>query len=169
MRSEGTPPPVIDTSEALAYVVLRPGTTRDVARLDAHADEAVRPYAAEVLRHLAGQWAPEPEPAAPRLLTTVVTVIAVSDGGRLDCCDEDTARVWVRVAAWSPRRAFLTGAGPFVEAFGWKAPDLVGARFLAELDLDNPPGNTDTAGERLEWPGLRLAPPLPAEWTEAGA
>jgi hypothetical protein len=40
----------------------------------------------------------------------------------------------------------------------------VGVRFLAELDLDNPPGNDDTAGERLEWPGLRPAPPVPAEW-----
>ncbi|MGA5032337.1 hypothetical protein ACPB8P_17470 [Streptomyces cellulosae] len=168
MSIEETPPPVIDTREALAYVVLRPGETRDVARLDAHADEAVRPYAAEVLRHLAGQWAPPPEPPAPRLLTTVVTVIAFTESARLDCCDEDTAYVWVRVTAWSPRRAFLTGAAPFVEAFGWKSPDLVGTRFLAELDLDNPPGNSDTAGERLEWPGLRVAPPISAEWTGAG-
>lgn len=167
MSSEETQFPVID-SEALAYVVLRPGKTRDVTTLDAHVQDPARPHAAAVLRHLAGQWCPEPEPSAPRLLTTVVTVIAVADGGRLDCCDEDTAHVWVRVTAWSPRQAFLTGAGPFVEAFGWKAPDLVGTRFLAELDLDNPPSNSDTDGERLQWPGLRVAPPIPAECMEVG-
>ncbi|EMF31091.1 hypothetical protein H114_00642 [Streptomyces gancidicus BKS 13-15] len=168
MSGDETAPPVIDTSEALAYVVLRPGETRDVARLDAHADEAVRPYAAEVLRHLARQWNPAPEPVPSRPLTTVVSVIAVADGVRLDCCDEDTAHLWVRVTAWSPRRAFLTGATPFVEASGREAADLAGVRFLAELDLDNPPGSSDTDGERLQWPGLRVAPPIPAEWTEAG-
>ncbi|GGZ72866.1 hypothetical protein ACFOOM_01255 [Streptomyces echinoruber] len=98
---------------------------------------------------------------------TVLTIIALGDGVPLDCCDEDTAHVWVRVTAWSPRRAFLTGAAPFVEASGRPAAELVGVRFLADLDLDNPPGNADTAGERLEWPNLRPAPPLPSEWMRA--
>jgi hypothetical protein len=97
-----------------------------------------------------------------KLLTTVVTVLAVEEGARLDCCDEDTAHVWVRVTAWTPRRAFLTGAAPFVDAAGKPAAELVGVRFLADLDLDNPPGNTDTNGERLEWPDLRVAPRHPA-------
>lgn len=97
-------------------------------------------------------------------LKTVVTVIAVDEGGRLDCCDEETAHVWVRVTVWSPRRAFLTGAAPFVEASGRKADGLVGLRFFADLDLDNLPSNVDTDGERLEWPGLALCPPIPDEW-----
>ncbi|MFF5655275.1 hypothetical protein [[Kitasatospora] papulosa] len=103
------------------------------------------------------------------MLTTVVTVLAVGDGGPLDCCDEDTAHVWVRVTAWSPRRAFLTGAAPFAAASGTPAAELVGVRFLADLDLDDPPGNTDTAGERLQWPNLRQAPPLPDEWKRTDA
>lgn len=100
-------------------------------------------------------------------------VIAVQDdGARMDCCDEDTAHVWVRVLAWSPRRAFLTGAGPFAEAAGVPADELGGRVFLAELDLDAIPENDDTAGERLEWPGLKVAPdvgvrPAPAKITAA--
>ncbi|MFE6021654.1 hypothetical protein ACFQ6O_34640 [Streptomyces sp. NPDC056441] len=94
---------------------------------------------------------------------TVVSVIAVEEGGRLDCCDEDTAHVWVTVAGWSPRRAFLTGAAPFVEASGKKAADVVDEHFTARLDLDDQPGNEDTNGERLEWPELALCPPIPAE------
>ncbi|MFE4796160.1 RusA family crossover junction endodeoxyribonuclease [Streptomyces sp. NPDC056708] len=95
---------------------------------------------------------------------TVVRVLAVSEGQQLDCCDEDTAHVWVRVMAWSPRRAFLTGASPFAEAAGVPAAALAGRVFLAELDLDAVPENDDTSGERLEWPGLRLAPEIPEQW-----
>ncbi|WP_405893836.1 hypothetical protein OG272_16205 [Streptomyces sp. NBC_00104] len=102
-------------------------------------------------------------------LRTVVTVIAVADGAQMDCCDTDTAHVWVRVTAWSPRRAFLTGAAPFVEVSGKASADLAGLRFFADLDLDNPPGNTDTSAERLEWPGLGLCPPLPWERTDGVA
>ncbi|MET7809837.1 hypothetical protein ABZT26_03120 [Streptomyces sp. NPDC005395] len=91
---------------------------------------------------------------------TVVRVIAVEDGAQLDCCDEETTHVWVRVIVWSPRRAFLTGAAPFAEAAGKPALDLAGARFIAQLDVDNPPSNTDTNGERLQWPGLRYCPPF---------
>lgn len=101
-------------------------------------------------------------------LPTVVSVIAVEEGGRLDCCDEDTAHVWVTVLGWSPRRAFLTGAAPFVAASGKEAADLVGEHFTARLDLDDPPGNEDTNGERLEWPELEVAPPIPAEWLDGG-
>ncbi|MET8747222.1 hypothetical protein [Streptomyces sp. NPDC004728] len=99
---------------------------------------------------------------------SIVAVIAVKEGSRLDCCDEDTSHVWVTVPGWSPRRAFLTGATPFVEASGKKAADLVGERFTARLDLNNPPSNEDTNGERLEWPELALRPPIPAVWFGEG-
>lgn len=92
-------------------------------------------------------------------------VIAVDlDGVPMDCEDTDTAHVWVRVLAWSPRRAYLTGAAPFAAAAGCDPADLTGRVFLARLNLDAPPSTDDTAGERLEWPGLREAPPLPKEW-----
>ncbi|MFF0395103.1 hypothetical protein ACFYSJ_04835 [Streptomyces sp. NPDC005248] len=87
-------------------------------------------------------------------------IAADLDGARMDCWDEETAHLWVRVIAWSPRRAFLTGASPFVEASGKTPEELVGCAFLTELDLNNPPGNEDTTGERLEWPGLKLCPPF---------
>ncbi|WP_371097169.1 hypothetical protein [Streptomyces sanglieri] len=96
-----------------------------------------------------------------------MSVIAVEEGIRLDCCDEDTAHVWVTVLGWSPRRAYLTGATPFVEASGKKAANLAGERFTARLDLNNPPSNEDTNGERLEWPELALRPPIPAEWLDS--
>ncbi|MGW3735205.1 hypothetical protein [Streptomyces sp. NPDC005148] len=87
-------------------------------------------------------------------------IAADLDGARMDCWDDETAHLWVRVIAWSPRRAFLTGARPFVEASGKTPDELVGCAFLTELDLNNPPGNEDTTGERLEWPGLKLCPPF---------
>lgn len=96
---------------------------------------------------------------------TVLRVIAVGlDGAPMDCEDTDTAHVWIRVIGWSPRRAFLTGAAPFAAAAQCEPADLTGRTFIARLDLDNPPSNDDTAGERLEWPDLREAPPLPKEW-----
>lgn len=92
-------------------------------------------------------------------------IIAVNlDGVPMDCEDDDTAHVWVRVLGWSPRRAFLTGAAPFAAAAQCEPADLAGRIFLARLDLNAVPGNDDTAGERLEWPELREAPPLPEEW-----
>ncbi|WP_454613265.1 RusA family crossover junction endodeoxyribonuclease [Streptomyces collinus] len=106
---------------------------------------------------------------ASRALKTVVTVIGVEPDTRLGCCDQDGPAVWVRVTAWSPRRAFLTDAAPFMEVSGGAAEDLPGLRFFADLPLDNPPANDDTAGERLEWPGLGLCPPVPAEWRGAQA
>lgn len=100
-----------------------------------------------------------------RFLPTVVRVIAVdTDGAPMDCEDDDTAHVWVRVLAWSPRRAFLTGAQPFARAAGCAPAALEGRMFFARLDVYAPPGNDDTAGERLDWPDLRLCPPLPAAW-----
>ncbi|MFD5788658.1 RusA family crossover junction endodeoxyribonuclease [Streptomyces sp. NPDC127037] len=93
---------------------------------------------------------------------TVVSVIAPGDSGRLDCCDEDDAHVWVRVLVWSPRRAFLTGAAPFVAAAGVPAAELTGRRFVADLDLAAPPEDDDVA-ERLRWPGLRPASTVPAQ------
>lgn len=102
-----------------------------------------------------------------KLRKTVVTVLDVEPLTRLGCCDEDGPAVWVKVTAWSPRRAFLTDAAPFLAVSGRAAEDLPGLRFFADLDLDNPPG-MDTAGERLEWPGLGLCPPVPAEWLPEG-
>jgi hypothetical protein len=95
---------------------------------------------------------------------TVVSIVAVEDNyGRLDCCDEETAHVWVEVLTWSGRRAYLTGISPFMEAakkvWGKCSPhDLRDARFTAELPL-TPPGAKPEPGERLEWPGLELCPP----------
>jgi hypothetical protein len=92
---------------------------------------------------------------------TVVRVIAVTlNDGPMDCEDDETAHVWVRVIAWSPRRAFLTGASPFARAAGKEPADLAGLRFFASLDLYDPPSNDYTSGERLEWPGLSLCPPV---------
>lgn len=109
----------------------------------------------------------------PTALTTPVRVLSVDvKAGQLDCCDDDTAHVWVVVTAWSPRRAFLTGAAPFAAAANCPPADLAGRRFFAELDLYNPPGNEDTTAERLEFPGLRLCQPLPPKWqqvTDQGA
>lgn len=102
-----------------------------------------------------------------RPFKTVITVLACEPMTRLGCCDEDGPAVWVRVTAWSPRRAFLTDARPFLEVSGTAAEDLPGLRFFADLDVHNPPANDDTSGERLEWPGLGLCPPVPAEWLSA--
>ncbi len=99
-----------------------------------------------------------------RPLKTVVTVLAAEPDTRLGCCDVDGPALWVRVTAWSPRRAFLTDAEPFMEVSGKAAEDLPGLRFFADLDLNNPPKNDDTTGEHLEWPGLGLCPPVPVEW-----
>jgi Holliday junction resolvase RusA-like endonuclease len=100
-------------------------------------------------------------------LKTVITVLGVEPNTRLGCCDEDGPAVWVRVTAWSPRRAFLTDAAAFVAVSGKDPEDLPGLRFFADLDLNNPPKNDDTSGEHLEWPGLGLCPPVPAEWLTA--
>ncbi|MGA5202718.1 RusA family crossover junction endodeoxyribonuclease [Streptomyces variegatus] len=100
-------------------------------------------------------------------LKTVITVLAADPNTRLGCCDTDGPAVWVRVTAWSPRRAFLTDAAPFLAVSGKDVEDLPGLRFFADLDLNNPPKNDDTSGEHLEWPGLGLCPPVPAEWLTA--
>jgi Holliday junction resolvase RusA-like endonuclease len=100
-------------------------------------------------------------------LKTVITVLGVEPVTRLGCCDEDGPAVWVRVTAWSPRRAFLTDAAPFLAVSGKDVEDLPGLRFFADLDLSSPPKNDDTSGEHLEWPGLGLCPPVPAEWLTA--
>ncbi|MFF4388517.1 RusA family crossover junction endodeoxyribonuclease [Streptomyces sp. NPDC001552] len=98
------------------------------------------------------------------MTVTVVRVLAVSSNTRMDCGEEDTAHVWVRVTAWSPRRAFLTGAAPFAAAAGVPAAELTGRQFLADLDLDEVPVNGGPVGERLEWPGLVVAPKIPEQW-----
>ncbi|MEU6628351.1 RusA family crossover junction endodeoxyribonuclease [Streptomyces parvus] len=93
---------------------------------------------------------------------TPVRVLAATECGRKDCCGAH-AHAWVRVEAWSPKRAFLTSAVPFIQAAGVPHGELAGLAFMAELDLTAPPGNSDTAGERLEWPGLQIAPSIPAQ------
>jgi len=103
----------------------------------------------------------------PTALTTVVRVLSVDvKAGPLDCEDDDTTHVWVVVTAWSPRRAFLTGAQQFAAAADCPPADLAGRRFFAELDLYKPPGNDDTTAERLEFPGLRRCRPLPPRWQQ---
>jgi Holliday junction resolvase RusA-like endonuclease len=101
-------------------------------------------------------------------LKTVITVLDVEPNTRLGCCDVDGPAVWVKVTAWTPRRAFLTDALPFMEVSGKAAEDLPGLRFFADLDVNNPPGNDDTSGEHLVWPELGLCPPVPREWLPEG-
>lgn len=92
----------------------------------------------------------------------IMRVIAIEDDyGKLDCCDEETAHVWVSVATWSHRRAYLTGASAFMKAAP-SVPDvysLKGEHFIAELPLEPPPAMHEP-GEYLEWPDLQLAPPI---------
>lgn len=94
---------------------------------------------------------------------TVISIVAVEDNyGKLDCCDEEEFHVWVQVLTWSGRRAYLTGASPFMEAAGLTAQDVFGLtqkHFYADLPLEPPPAEPES-GEQLEWPNLELAPPL---------
>jgi len=79
----------------------------------------------------------------------------------MDCCDDDPRKVWVVVGGWSHRRAILTHAAPFLEAAGTDdVTSLEGQTFMASLDLFDPPPFVHEGGERLEWPELRLAPPM---------
>lgn len=99
-----------------------------------------------------------------RTARTVVSVIAVEENnGPLDCCDEETAHVWVRVLTWSGRRAYLTGATAFLDAAGptvlENATDLNDTHFYATLPLEPPPAAPEL-GEHLEWPDLELCPPM---------
>ncbi|MDT0377302.1 hypothetical protein RM572_00740 [Streptomyces sp. DSM 42041] len=104
-------------------------------------------------------------PAESRMKLTVISVIAVEFGGRLDCEDTEEAHVWVETPLWSSRRAFLTGASPFTDAAQCTPEELPNRYFLAELPADPPPSRPeDTTGERLEWPGLREAPTPPPGW-----
>lgn len=98
-----------------------------------------------------------------RLHRAVVSVIAVEEGGQLDCCDEETHHVWVTALAWSGRRAYLTGASPFVNAAGATVledvNDLTDVHFYADIPLGPPPAMPEP-GEHLEWLNLELAPPI---------
>lgn len=97
-----------------------------------------------------------------RFPPTVLRVLkAEVDHDPMDCCDNDPRKVWVVVGGWSYRRALLTHAEPFLEAAGTSdVLALEGVAFMASLDLDNPPPFMHEGGERLEWPGLKLAPPM---------
>ncbi len=94
---------------------------------------------------------------------TVISVIAVEDNyGKLDCCDEEEFHVWVQALTWSGRRAYITGASPFMEAAGAAVPDVYSLKdehFYADLPHEPPPAVPEP-GERLEWPNLELAPPI---------
>lgn len=92
----------------------------------------------------------------------LVQVLAATECGREDCCG-DVAHAWVRVMGWSAHRAFLTGASVFATTAGVRPAELAGRRFMAELDLAAAPGNENTAGERLLWPGLQVAPNVPPQ------
>ncbi|XUL90007.1 hypothetical protein ACQ86D_28000 [Streptomyces galilaeus] len=100
-----------------------------------------------------------------RTTTAVLSIVAVETGGKLDCCDTDTVHVWVIVSAWSPRRAYLTGARPFLNTVGCAPHDLVHEYFTATVPVE-PPEDIATAGERLEWQQLEVCPPLPPELAE---
>lgn len=96
----------------------------------------------------------------------IISVVAVEENRhRLDCGDEETAHVWVSVVTWNARRAYLSGASPFLDALRAasgteKAPvDLLNERFIAELPID-PPDDEPEPGEWLQWPNLELAPSM---------
>lgn len=93
---------------------------------------------------------------------TVVSVIAVEEGGKLDCCDEELFHVWVTVLTWSGRRAYCTGASPFITAVGEtvieNVDDLKGTHFYADVPFEPPPAMPEP-GEHLEWTNLELTPP----------
>ncbi|MGW1989666.1 hypothetical protein [Embleya sp. NPDC001921] len=99
--------------------------------------------------------------------TTFLHIVAVDETRRTTDYDADSAHVWVRVPAWSPARAFRTGATAFVAAAGVPAADLVDRVFVADLDVDAVPGNVGTLGEQLLWPGLCMAPRIPGQGGEA--
>lgn len=105
-----------------------------------------------------------------RTSPAIIMVVAVEDNyGKLDCCDEETAHVWVTVPTWSGRRAYLTGASPFMKAAP-SVPDVYSLKdehFIAELPLEPPPAIPEAA-EYLEWPGLELAPPMDQVKKELG-
>lgn len=86
---------------------------------------------------------------------------AEEDHDPMDCCDDDPRKVWVVVGGWSYRRAVLTHARPFLEAAGTgDVSSLEGMTFMARLDLENAPPFEHESGERLEWPELKVAPPM---------
>jgi hypothetical protein len=83
------------------------------------------------------------------------------DHDPMDCCDDDPRKVWVVATGWSYRRAVLTHAEPFLVAAETEdVMSLEGKTFMASLDLFNPPPFEHEGGERLEWPDLKLAPPM---------
>lgn len=96
-----------------------------------------------------------------RYYPSPITVLAIdSDGGKMDCCDDDPRHIWV-VTAWSHRRAVKTHAAPFLKAANTEdLYSLEGRMFLARIDLDNPPPFDHEGGERLEWPELTVAPSM---------
>lgn len=105
-----------------------------------------------------------------RFLPSALHVLkAEVDHGRMDCCDDDPRKVWVVVGGWSYRRAVLTHAEPFLAAAETDdVMSLEGQTFMASLDLENPPPFEHEGGERLEWPGLRLAPPMSEVYERLG-
>jgi hypothetical protein len=87
----------------------------------------------------------------------------------MDCCDDDPVKVWVVVLGWSYRRAILTHAAPFLAASDYTDPyALEGMTFMARMDLGNPPPFDHEAGERIEFPELKMAPPMAKVYEDFG-
>lgn len=113
--------------------------------------------------------ADETKPGHRFLPSTVRILKAEPDHERMDCCDDDPRKVWVVASGWSYRRAVLTHAEPFLKAAGTEdVMSLEGLLFMASLDLENPPPFEHEGGERLEWPGLHLAPPMSEVYKSLG-
>lgn len=94
---------------------------------------------------------------------------AEEDHGPMDCCDDDSRKVWVVVGGWSYRRAVLTHAEPFLKVAGTQNLDaLEGMTFMASLDLSDPPPFEHESAERLEWPELKLAPAMAEVYEHLG-
>lgn len=104
-----------------------------------------------------------------RFLPSPVYILkAEEDHDRMDCEDDDPRKVWV-VASWSLRRAVLTHAEPFLRAAGaTDVMSLEGKHFMTRIDLGDPPPFEHEGGERLEWPELKLAPPMEEVYERLG-
>lgn len=107
MTSEDTKLVVIDGSDALAAVLIRPGNTAETIALEAWAKGIDKPYAAHVLRHVADTW-------DPRIGRNAVLAAIVAERARQD-------------EQWGEQN-HPDGTGPEQEILpGWRAGDLATA------------------------------------------
>ncbi len=81
------------------------------------------------------------------------------DGSAMGCCDEEHDKIWVTVAVWHWRRAYLTSARPFLTATGLRPDELIGEHFIADVHLDPPPAVAEV-DEEIYFGNIELSPPI---------